>query len=168
MPFEVRFFRVLFFTLGMVFLSSCSTIDTVVSHSLKMFYDRSTKLDATFIATKDLNPDANGRPSPAVVRFYELKSLSVFENADFFALYEQDKALLGDDLAHKEEMKFMPGETKDVFRELQPGTKFIGILVAYRDLKNAHWRAAVETPIQDTTEVNIHLDELSVSIKPKE
>ncbi len=168
MLFAARFFKVFFIALSVAAVVGCSTIDTVVSHSLKMFYERSTKLDAKFIASKNLNPDLDGRPSPVVVRFYELKSLSIFDNADFFALYEQDKSLLGEDLVRKEEMRFLPGETLDYLRELQPDTRFIGILVAYRELEKSHWRAAVETPLQDTTEVNISLDELAISIEPKD
>jgi len=43
-----------------------------------------------------------------------------------------------------------------------------GVIAAYRDLDNAVWRASVETPIDETIEVTISIDRLSVKINHKE
>ena len=56
-----------------------------------------------FEASGDLNPNAEGRASPLVVRIYELKSFSIFKNADFMSLYEKDDQVLGRELVNKEE-----------------------------------------------------------------
>jgi type VI secretion system protein VasD len=124
----------------------------------------------TLVQTKvessaDLNPDINGRPSPIVLRIYELRSLSAFNEADFFALHESDTELLGQDLKAKEVMELMPGEQHAFTRELQPDTRYLAVVAAYRDLEQARWRAALEIPAHQTTPLVIWLERLAVSIK---
>ena len=66
----------------------CSTID-------KVFEDKPPKAVIRISSDPDINPDMNGRPSPIVLRIYALKSDDIFNNADFFALYENDASILG-------------------------------------------------------------------------
>ena len=49
-----------------------------------------TKAAMTLVATADTNPDGSGRPSPIVVRVYQLKTDGAFKGADFFALYDDE------------------------------------------------------------------------------
>ena len=51
-------------------------------------------LSVTVQATAKINPDNYARPSPAKVVFYELKSSTAFETADFFSLAQKDQASL--------------------------------------------------------------------------
>ena len=51
----------------------------------------------TLAATADSNPDATGRPSPVVVRVYQLKTDVAFKGAEFFALFDDDMKVLGPD-----------------------------------------------------------------------
>ena len=62
----------------------------------------STKLH--FKVAADINPDIEGRPSPVIIRVYELASKTVFENQDFFALYDNPEAILRTDLLKKDEL----------------------------------------------------------------
>lgn len=123
-------------------------------------------VQATFEADRELNPDINGRPSPLVVRFYELKSLSVFNNADFFNLFEQDVALLGDELEMRDELAFQPGERKRLERELRPDTRYLGIIGAYRDIENARWRNSIA--VDDDLEMVIELGAKGIEIRKEE
>jgi len=50
------------------------------------------KLNIT--ASADVNPDAQNRPSPVVIRIYQLKDDAAFKGADFFALYDKEEATL--------------------------------------------------------------------------
>ena len=43
-----------------------------------------TLVQVALSAQANVNPDSRGRPSPIVVRFYELKTPTAFNNADFF------------------------------------------------------------------------------------
>lgn len=124
-----------------------------------------TLLTLVFIASPELNPDAAARPSPLVVRLYELKSLPAFENADFFGLFDDDEALLGAELQVKDELEFAAGEHRRLDREAQPDTRYIGVMGAYRNIEQAGWRATAEVPLHRTTTFAIKLDRLSISIE---
>ncbi len=94
-------------------------------------------------AATDVNPDLRGRASPLDVRLFELRSASVFEAADFFALYDRDQATLAADLLAREQFVVQPGETRSVSRPARPETRFLGVIAAYRDLERAVWRVTV-------------------------
>jgi type VI secretion system protein VasD len=112
------------------------------SFSTPFSYPREqTRLDITISAAADLNPDDKGRAAPIMVRLYELRSEGSFESADYFALYNQDKALIGSDLLVREEFIMRPGEVKTIRRKSHPDLGAIGVLAGYRDLAGADWRA---------------------------
>jgi type VI secretion system protein VasD len=108
-------------------------------------------------ARSDANPDRRGRPSPVLVRVYELKSLSVFNGADYFALNEQDDQVLGKDLVAREEFALRPGETRVLERALQPDTRFLGVVAGFRDLEKAQWRAAYALPAKRKKRVTVEV-----------
>src|SRR6185503_596321 len=54
-------------------------------------------------ASAQINPSASKRPSPLLIRVYELKSVAAFNGADFMSLYQRDQTALGGDLLAKEE-----------------------------------------------------------------
>ena len=100
------------------------------------------KLVLSIVAAAHLNPDANGRPSPVVVRLYELKSASQFGSADFLLLFDQDRSALASDIVTREEFVMRPGESKSISKPLAPETKAIGVMAGFRDVERARWRAA--------------------------
>lgn len=130
----------------------------------KIFEPEPSSIEAQLKASDDVNPDLEGRPSPLVVRLYELKSLSVFNNADFFALYEQDVALLGDDLLVRAEYFLPPRKTIAVARELKEDTRFIGIIAAFRDIENAIWRKSIEIELNEKTSFVVEFKNTTVEI----
>lgn len=105
-----------------------------------------TKLDLRLTAAADLNPDLSGRPSPLVVRIYELKAPAIFQNADFFALYEHDREILGMDLVNMEELLLTPGQQRDFRLALADATNYLAVMAAYRDIEGSTWRHLV--PVQ--------------------
>ena len=130
-----------------------------------MFEPDPSTIESTLLADLKINPDINGRPSPLVTRLYELKSLSVFNNTDFFTLYEQDVAVLGEELLARDELRFQPGEEKQVSRELQPDTRFIGVIGAFRDIENATWRKSIEVELNAKTTFVIEFGESTIDIR---
>ena len=122
------------------------------------------KVVVRITSSTDLNPDITGRASPIVVRVYELKSDDIFNNADFFALYEQDTSILGGDMTGRDEMEIPPGENASIEKELDIEARYIGVIAAYRDLDNAVWRGSIETPLDKTTYIDVTLNKLSLSV----
>ncbi len=114
-----------------------------------------TKLDIRLTASGDLNPDISGRPSPLVVRLYEIKAPSVFENADFYSLYDYGKETLGPDFVAMEELTLKPGEQLNMKLALQQDTNYIAILGAYRDMNKANWRRVFPVSLKNKNSKNV-------------
>lgn len=148
-------------------VSGCASTAAGVTKGIldKLFEPDPSTIESTLLADLKVNPDINGRASPLVTRFYELKSLSVFNSADFFTLYEQDVAVLGDELLARDELRFQPGEEKQVSRELQPDTRFIGVIGAYRDIENATWRKSLEVQLNAKTAFVVEFGESAIEIR---
>ena len=121
-------------------------------------------LVAKFLTSSHLNPNADGAPSPVIVRLYELKSAGNFMGNDFFSLYDDDSTVLADDLIAREEMRFNPNETKTINRELDPKTRHIGVLAAFRDLDESSWRAVAKITEHETNAFTILLGRNEISI----
>lgn len=102
-----------------------------------------TQLAATLQASESVNPSSSERPSPLLLRVYELKTAAAFNAADFMSLYQRDKAELGADLVAKEEFTLAPGESRKFARTLAPDTRFLGVVAAFRDVEHARWRSIV-------------------------
>lgn len=119
-------------------------------------------------AASDLNPDAGDRSSPIVVRFYELKSSGIFEGTDFFSLYEDDVRVLGQELVARKEFEIGPGESRKITESLQPETRIVGIVAAYRRLDEANWRAVFVIKEGDKTPIDVYLGRLGVVMESPE
>ena len=119
-------------------------------------------LAITVNASSAVNPNANNRPSPVVVRLYELKAPAQFESADFLSLYDKDQAVLGADIVVRDEFVLAPGEKKVITKPLAADTKFIGVVAAFRDLERARWRALVPLQPNKNNLVAINLDGIAV------
>jgi type VI secretion system protein VasD len=116
----------------------------------------------TIQASQLVNPSTSKRPSPLLLRVYELKTAAIFNSADFMSLYQRDKAELGADMLGKEEFVLVPGESKTFAKTLAPDTRFLGVVAAYRDVEHARWRSVVPVQPGQMNTLVIRANELSV------
>ncbi|PZR50223.1 type VI secretion system lipoprotein TssJ [Paraburkholderia fungorum] len=123
-------------------------------------------IDVTLKASVELNPDITGRPSPLAVRLYQLKSASKFANADFFALFDHDSALLGADLLAREDLQIEPGTSRTAVLERAKELRQVAVLAAYRDVDSASWRAVIDVWPAEVKRVEVRLEALGVAIAP--
>jgi len=121
-----------------------------------------TTVTGTVQASAEINPSASHRPSPLLIRIYELKSDAAFNAADFMSLYQRDQAALAADLVAKEEFVMSPGETKTFAKTLAPDTRFIGVTAAYRDIEHAKWRSIVPVQPGQAQKVTVRAGALAV------
>jgi len=98
------------------------------------------------VAAADVNPDSSGRPSPVVVRLYQLRGDAEFNGADFFALYDNERETLGPNLIMRDERTLLPGQQVQLKLALSPEARFIGAIAAFRDLQSSRWRAIIGVP----------------------
>lgn len=119
----------------------------------------------SFDVQENVNPDIHGRPSPVVMRMFELKSNAAFDGIDFFSLYERDKESLGAEMLAREEYPLRPGDKLKFDRLLQPDTRFIAVMAAFRDLEHAQWRAVVPVQPGKTATISGVIDGLKITLK---
>jgi type VI secretion system protein VasD len=122
-----------------------------------------TELTGSVQAAADINPSVSSRPSPLLVRVYELKATSAFNKSDFISLYQRDQAELGTEMVNREEMMLNPGDTRPINKIAAPETRFIGVFAAYRDLDHAQWRSVVAVQPNQKQHISIRADALAVS-----
>jgi type VI secretion system protein VasD len=108
--------------------------------------DAKVKASMTLAASADTNPDASGRPSPVVVRVYQLRTDAAFAGADFFALFDDDQKALGPEMISRDEFVLAPSEQRMIDVTVSGETRFVGAIAAFRDIRNAQWRVLVPAP----------------------
>ncbi|GAC1412746.1 MAG: hypothetical protein NVSMB6_14680 [Burkholderiaceae bacterium] len=116
-----------------------------------------TVFQISIAVATDVNPDVRGRASPVVAKMYELKNLAAFQSADFFALLDHEKDVLGDDLVAKDEVVLQPGKAQNMTREIHPEARFVGVFAAYRDIEHSKWRASVPVELNATSQIEINV-----------
>lgn len=122
-----------------------------------------TAVNGHIEAAAGLNPSVSQRPSPLLLRIYELKSAAAFNQADFMSLYQADQAALGAELITREEVMLQPGETRPFAKKLSVETRFIGVVAAYRNLELASWRSITAVQPGRSQQITIRAEPLAVS-----
>jgi type VI secretion system protein VasD len=89
---------------------------------------------------KLLNPDETGRPSPLVVYFYQLRDIEIFNEADFFNLYDKGKQTLGAEYVTVSKVSMTPATSARLTLHILPGVKYIGMVAAYNNMQGIKWR----------------------------
>ncbi|MFT6895918.1 MAG: type VI secretion system protein VasD [Paraglaciecola sp.] len=150
-----------YMTLGSVLLllSGCGATNLV-----KDVYSTITNADITLRAEANINPDIDGRPSPVLVRIYELKSATAFNNADFFALYDRDVAELAADFVKRDDLELKPLQVIELSRELAPETRYLGIIAAFRSINDAKWKQVIEIEPDSNSTLLIELSENDIKV----
>jgi len=126
-----------------------------------------TTVAGSIEASPRLNPSINQRPSPLLMRVYELRTPAAFSNADFMALYQSDQAALATDMVAREEFMLQPGENRAVRKTLAADTRYIGVLGIYRNLEKATWRAVVPVQVGKAQTLTVKAGELAVTVEVK-
>lgn len=107
-------------------------------------YSTQTRLDITLRADHQLNPDLNGRPSPVVLKLLELRRPVTFQSMDFFSLYQRTDHVMEQDFVASEEFELRPGESIALKLKLEEGSRYVGLLAAYRNLPETRWRHVIQ------------------------
>ena len=119
---------------------ACAKKPPPISSTIAASPDAKVKAPMTIFVSADTNPDPAGRPSPVVVRVYQLKADAAFAAADFFALFEDDQKVLGSELISRDEFVMTPSEQRRIEVTVAGETRWLGAIAAFRDIRNAQWR----------------------------
>lgn len=109
----------------------------------------------TLDVAPDVNPDLNRKPSPIVLKVFQLKTASAFESADFFSLQDKPQSVLGADLLGVDRIILRPGDARTLHYRGNVDAGAIGIVAEYRVLEKNRWRMTVPLPRAATEPVPI-------------
>jgi type VI secretion system protein VasD len=124
--------------------------------------DAKIKAPMTISVSEDANPDSNGRPSPVVVRVYQLKTDAAFTASEFFPLFDDEQKVLGPELISRDEFVLAPAERRTLDVALSGETRYVGAIAAFRDIRNSEWRVLVPAPRNGLT-VAVEKDRIVLS-----
>ncbi len=144
--------------------SACSSSPETPEPQIKKPEPLPTIIYTKISVSASVNPDINNRPSPIVVRIYELKSLGKYTESGFYDLFENYESALGTDLLGSEKFHLKPGDIHTLKHKVSPGTLYIAVAAAYRDLNQAVWRDSIVLPENKATQLFVIVDSLSISV----
>lgn len=136
----------------MLLLCACGATKAV-----KDVFSVMTHVDLNIQVANDINPDIDGRPSPVLVRIFELKAANNFNNADFFSLYGNSAAILGQDYISHFDLELAPGQSSEINRDLKEQTQVLAVIAAYRDINNATWKQTLSIEPDSSSDIQIQL-----------
>jgi type VI secretion system protein VasD len=147
------------------YLNICFLVITLAMLLSACQTNKVTKLNATYYASIDLNPDINARPSPLVVNIYQLKSLTPFRNLDFFSLNSNPKMALGDSLLFQEQIEIRPNQVLETELMLSPDIRYLAFVAAYRNIEAATWQTMIPLKSIRKKTVKVFLSDTVIEIK---
>ncbi len=113
----------------------------------------------------NLNADINGNGSPLMLRIYELTEQSNFNSADFFALFDNDKAVLAAALERKHQLLLQPNDPKSVTLQTDDKVVALGFFAAFRKIDNAQWRVVTKLKPHETQGLKIKIDNNQMTLE---
>lgn len=128
----------------------------------------SVPVELTIVGGTQLNPNAQGRASPVVVRVFELTSASAFDAADFAAIFDHPSDALSRQIVKQEEMILRPGDIQKHDRELSSQVALLGIAAAFRDIDHAIWHVTVSVEPGRRNILLVDLDHDAIRLVPVE
>jgi len=123
------------------------------------------RVDVTAAANANRGPA--GQALPIVVRVFELKAQGAFSGAAFFSLYDQESKTLGGELIAREELTLAPGQTRQIVKPLDPQTRYLGVLGAFREIDRATWRALVPLVIGKDNNLDVAVGANAIRVQPR-
>ena len=149
-------------------LSGCGTAGAVGDAVDRTLGTAPSDTRVTISASRDVNPDASQRPSPILVRIYQLRSGAALDQADYFKLTGDPQSALGDTLLAHDQALVTPGQTRSLPLKLDPATQLVGVVAGFRDLDHASWRSSVPVEPGRTASIAVTVGAADVSAKAGE
>ena len=112
----------------------------------------------------NVNPDSSGRPSPIIVKMYEMRNDMAFRQGDFQVLFMEPMKVLGANLVAMDELLFVPGEARIVEYAPMPETRYVGILAGFRQMERAKLRAVLPVDPEKKNLIRLELNDTSMIV----
>lgn len=127
-----------------------------------------TSAEIQFIAESNTNPDNDQRPSPVVIRAFQLADDRQFNREDFLNLYESAEERLGRDLINTTILKELtPQESRTEHFDLSPEIKYIGLLAEFIQYQDANAILVLPITPHKKNSFTVHIDKTSITLAQK-
>jgi type VI secretion system protein VasD len=143
-----------------IFLTCCAGVNKVAVN--KDNIQHTVKLNIT--TENNLNKNANGHSTPVILIIYQMKSNLTFNTADFFSIYKNSNAVLGDDLISKEPFVVLPNKTQDVSLKIDKAAQYLGIIAAFQNINNSKWRESIQLTSK-MKDISIKLENSNLTVE---
>lgn len=154
--------RVLVFLMCTLFLSGCSSW---------MFWRDAQALQVVvnIEAENNINPNINGLASPLEIRIYQLADSEAFTQANFIDLYRDDQGVLKAGLLSKRQLdSILPSETHKVSLPQNSEIKYVGVVAAFSNYREAKSTAILSVQSGFSIVVNISIDGVNITVTGEE
>jgi len=138
---------------------------------------KSETISVSLSAADDVNLNTEGEAAPLSIVIYDLKSLDIFENSDFFSITDNTNPSLKEEASKIYEGILKPGETRTITLTPDNDTIALGVTAAYREIDKASWSGIIELHEKhkkkswwrkivsgDSAIFNVHFNTLAISI----
>jgi type VI secretion system protein VasD len=126
------------------------------------------RIDLALASQPNVNPDHSGRPSPLLVKTFELRNELKFKQTDSQTLFDQPVQALGADLIAADEMTLIPGEARKVAYSPNPDTKYLGVIASFRQMERAQWRMIKAVDAEKKNLIALEFNDTSILIIPED
>lgn len=129
-----------------------------------------TVVNLRVTAGTNINPDVDGRPSPAVMRLFVLSTEDAFRTATYFELRDEAEDILGDTLLAEADMLLNPGSSREQRIIVPNDARTMAVVVDYQDIENAVWRGhiSIRTGEENNLRATLRGTEVVLGLSPVE
>lgn len=106
-------------------------------------------LRVTVGASRLINPGERGEALPVLVRLYQLKATSKFQEATVDELLDRDKEVLGAELVDMSEVTVNPGDRLQPAVTRNRDARFLAAVALFRKPSGGTWRVIAKLPPAD-------------------
>lgn len=124
------------------------------------------RVELAVASQPNVNPDHSSRPSPVIVKVYELRNDLAFKQAEFTTLFDTPLQVLGADLVAADEVVFIPGEARRIAYQPNPNTRFVGVVAGFRQMDRALWRVIKPVDPEEENWLSLELNDTTIIVVP--
>jgi len=124
------------------------------------------RIELVIASEPNVNPDVTGRPSPLIVKMFELRRDLAFNQADFQTLFFKPMQALNADLVATDELTLVPGEARRIKYKPNPETRFVGIVAGFRNMDRANWRIIKPVDPEEPNFVALDFNDVAILVIP--
>lgn len=172
-------FQLLFVLMLPVFLSGCTTMGAVSTIAQVANFalgaagvnkpaDPNASIDSPFYirASNDLNTDDYNHAFSVVIRVYQLKQNSAFQQAyyDIFLDPQKEKSAFGSDVVAVKEITLIPGQIFTNTEKISVVADYIGIVALFRTPAAKRWKLTFPTKDLNKTGIALGVSACSITV----